>query len=65
MIYNQTVQLVTFLPTFNALCMRLKIDVMKRERKNLEFWDNLDKAQDNFMYQQNKSRNLFLWTSSP
>jgi hypothetical protein len=37
MIYYQTVQLVIFLPTFNALCMRSKIDVMERVKK-LEIW---------------------------
>jgi hypothetical protein len=37
MIYYQTVQLVIFLPTFNASCMLLKIDVTKRAKK-LRIW---------------------------
>ena len=37
-------QLVIFLPTFNAPYKRLKIDVMEREWKNLEFGGDLNKA---------------------
>jgi hypothetical protein len=37
-------QLVIFLPIFNALCMRPKINVMERKWKNLEFRSNLNKA---------------------
>jgi hypothetical protein len=36
-IYYQTVQLVIFLPTFNATCMRPKVDVMERVKK-LRIW---------------------------
>ena len=43
-IYNQTVWLVIFLPTFNTPCMHLKINVMEREWKNLEFEDDLNRA---------------------
>ena len=43
-IYNKTVQLIIFLPTFNTPCMCPKIDVMEREWKNLEFWWDLNKA---------------------
>jgi hypothetical protein len=35
-----------FLPTFNTPCKRLKIDVMEREWKNLEFGWHLNKPQD-------------------
>jgi hypothetical protein len=44
-IYYQIVQLVIFLPTFNAPYMRLKINVMEREWKNLEFRKEENKAQ--------------------
>jgi hypothetical protein len=37
-------QLVIFLSIFNAPCMCPKIDVMKRECKNLEFEEYLNKA---------------------
>jgi hypothetical protein len=36
-IYYQTVQLVIFLQTFNAPCIRQKIDVMERVKK-LGIW---------------------------
>jgi hypothetical protein len=44
MIYNQTVQLVIFLPIFTTSCMGLKIDVTERSEKILTFGVHLNKA---------------------
>jgi hypothetical protein len=45
MIYYQIVQLVIFLPTFNVLCMRPKIDVMERVQK-LGIWKGKEHGLD-------------------
>jgi hypothetical protein len=45
-IYYQTVQLIIFLPTFNALYMRQKIDAIERVKK-LRIWEQSKQGNGN------------------